>query len=119
MVVAAIDALASLLMGRNDYFWAKGGGVTDAERKQLADDAMQEAAASNANAAISDKDEPTLSPPDRTADEIIADCDGDPRAAVVELLAIIRSLIHENQTLSEAASPGFARRRPFVFGSSQ
>ena len=54
--------------------------------------------------------------PDRTADDIIADCDGDPRAAVTELLAIIRSLIHENQTLREAASPGFARRRPIVFG---
>ena len=54
--------------------------------------------------------------PDRTADEIIAECGGDPRAAVVELLAIVRSLIHENQTLREAASPGFARRRPIVFG---
>jgi hypothetical protein len=54
--------------------------------------------------------------PDRTADDIIADCDGDPRAAVIELLAIIRSLIHENQTLRQAASPGFARRRPTVFG---
>ena len=54
--------------------------------------------------------------PDRTADEIIAECGGDARAAVVELLAIVRSLIHENQTLREAASPGFARRRPIVFG---
>jgi hypothetical protein len=42
----------------------------------------------------------------------------DSRATVIELLAIIRSLIHENQTLREAASPGFARRRPIVFGSS-
>jgi hypothetical protein len=33
----------------------------------------------------------------------------DPRAAVIELLAIIRNLIHENQALREAASPGFAR----------
>ena len=33
---------------------------------------------------------------DQTADDIIADCDGDPRAAVIELLAIIRSLIHES-----------------------
>jgi hypothetical protein len=54
--------------------------------------------------------------PEQTADDIIADCDGDPRAAVVELLAIIQSLIHENQALREAASPGFARRRPIVFG---
>jgi hypothetical protein len=117
MVVAAIDALASLLMGRNDYFWAKGGGVTEAERKQIADDATREAEAGKVSATTADTEEPTPAPPDRTADEIIADCDGDPRAAVAELLAIIRSLIHENQTLREAASPGFARRRPIVFGS--
>jgi hypothetical protein len=54
----------------------------------------------------------------QTADGIIAECNGDPRAAVVELLAIIRSLIHENQTLREAASPGFARKRPIVFGKT-
>jgi hypothetical protein len=57
-------------------------------------------------------------PPDKTADDIVAVCGGDARAAVIELLAIIRSLIHENRTLREAASPGFARRRPIVFGSS-
>jgi hypothetical protein len=57
--------------------------------------------------------------PDQTADDIIADCDGDPRAAVIELLAIIRSLIRENQALREAASPGFARKRPIVFGRSE
>jgi hypothetical protein len=56
------------------------------------------------------------SAPDRTTDEIIAECGGDPNAAVIELLAIIRSLIHENQALREASSPGFARRRPIVFG---
>jgi hypothetical protein len=53
--------------------------------------------------------------PDQFADDIIADCAGDARAAVLELVAIVRSLIHENQTLREAASPGFARRRPIVF----
>jgi len=37
-------------------------------------------------------------------------------AAVAELLAIVRSLIAENQKLREAASPGFARKRPMVFG---
>jgi hypothetical protein len=63
-------------------------------------------------------DAPRPATPDQTADDIIADCDGDARAAVIELLAIIRSLIHENQTLREAASPGFARRRPIVFGTS-
>jgi hypothetical protein len=56
--------------------------------------------------------------PDQTADDVIAECGGDPRAAVAELLAIIRSLIHENQTLREAASPGFARQRPIVFGKT-
>ena len=48
-------------------------------------------------------------------DEIIADCGGDARAAIVELVAVIRSLILQNITLREAASPGFARRRPIVF----
>jgi hypothetical protein len=64
----------------------------------------------------SDKQLAIQAPADQTADEIIAECDGDSRAAVVELLAIIRSLIHENQALRLAASLGFARRRPFVFG---
>jgi hypothetical protein len=63
-----------------------------------------------------DTEKPNSSPPDRTADDIIAECGGDPRAAVVELLAIVRSLIQENRTLRETASPGFARRRPVVFG---
>jgi hypothetical protein len=63
-----------------------------------------------------DPQEPATAAPDQTTDDIIADCGGDPRAAVVELVAIIRSLVHENQTLREAASPGFARRRPIVFG---
>jgi hypothetical protein len=53
----------------------------------------------------------------QTADAIIGDCAGNPRAAVIELLAIIESLIAENKKLREAASPGFARRRPMVFGS--
>jgi hypothetical protein len=61
-------------------------------------------------------DSKTAAQPEQTADEVIAEGDGDPRVAVVELLAIIRSLIHENQALREAASPGFARRRPIVFG---
>jgi hypothetical protein len=58
-------------------------------------------------------------PPDQTVEEVIADCDGDPRVAVAELLAIVRSLIHENRTLREAASPGFSRRRPIAFGRSR
>ena len=49
-------------------------------------------------------------------DEIISDCGGDARAAKVEMVAVIHSLILENKTLPAAASPGFARRRPIVFG---
>ena len=49
-------------------------------------------------------------------DDIISDCGGDARAAIVELVAVIRSLILENKTLRAVASPGFARRRPIVFG---
>ena len=63
-------------------------------------------------------DAPPSATRDKTADDIFADCAGDARAAVIELLAIMRSLIHENQTLRESASPGFARRRPIVFGKS-
>jgi hypothetical protein len=37
------------------------------------------------------------------------------RSAVIELLAIVRSLIHENEALREAAPPGFARKRAIVF----
>jgi hypothetical protein len=51
-------------------------------------------------------------------DDIIAECGGDARAAVAELLAMIRSLVRENKTLRETASPGYARRRPIVFGPS-
>jgi hypothetical protein len=55
---------------------------------------------------------------DAAVDDIIAECGGDARAAIGELLAIIRSLIHENKTLRETTSPGYARRRPIVFGPS-
>ena len=54
--------------------------------------------------------------PERIVDDIIADCGGDARAAILELVAVIRSLILENKTLREAASHGFARRRPIEFG---
>ena len=40
--VAAIDALAALLTGRQDYFWAVGGGATEAQRKQMAADETME-----------------------------------------------------------------------------
>lgn len=40
--VAAIDALAALLTGRQDYFWAVGGGATEAQREQMAADQAME-----------------------------------------------------------------------------
>ena len=40
--VAAIDALAALLTGRQDYFWAIGGGATEAQRKRMAADQAME-----------------------------------------------------------------------------
>jgi hypothetical protein len=51
-----------------------------------------------------------LSTPSR-AERIIADCNGDPRAAVSELVAIIGALLGENRALARATSPGYARRR--------
>jgi hypothetical protein len=43
------------------------------------------------------------------AEQVIADCGGDPRAAVGELVAIVGVLLEENRALAEAASPGYAR----------
>ena len=43
MVVAAIDALATLLVGRESYFWATGGGATEAQRSQHQRDLEAEA----------------------------------------------------------------------------
>jgi hypothetical protein len=44
--------------------------------------------------------------------EVIADCDGDLRAAVNEFVAIIGALLEENRALAAAVSPGYARRSP-------
>jgi hypothetical protein len=55
---------------------------------------------------------------DAAVDEIIDNCEGDARAAIAELLAIVRSLVNENEALREAASPGFARKRPMAFAKS-
>ena len=46
------------------------------------------------------------------ADQIIADCGGDARAAVIELVTLIGALGQENETLAFASSQGFARRSP-------
>jgi hypothetical protein len=47
---------------------------------------------------------------EQVAEQIVADCGGDPRAAVAELVAII-ALLEENRALAKATSPGYARRR--------
>ena len=46
---------------------------------------------------------PSLSA-EEMADRIIADCDGDARAAVVQLVAIVRHLAEDNDRLIGAAS---------------
>jgi hypothetical protein len=53
--------------------------------------------------------EATLEP---IAEQIIASCGGDARAAVIELVSLIGALRRENQSLAASSSPGYARRRP-------
>jgi hypothetical protein len=43
MVVSALDALATLLTGRQDYFWATSGGAAEGQSRQIAADAAMEA----------------------------------------------------------------------------
>ena len=50
--------------------------------------------------------------PGAIADQIIADCGGDMRAAVIELVTLIGALRRENESLAAASSPGYARRAP-------
>jgi hypothetical protein len=78
----------------------------------IADDAKREAGAITTDT-TADAGEPTPAPYDRTADAIIADCDGDPRAAVAELLAIIRSLIHECENVGNI-DPPITWRSPLI-----
>jgi hypothetical protein len=42
MVVAAVDALATLMTGRREYFWTTGGCATVEERKQVSTDLSME-----------------------------------------------------------------------------
>jgi hypothetical protein len=51
-------------------------------------------------------------PVEQVAEKVIADCGGDPRAAVSELVAIVGALLQENRALAKAASPGYVRQRP-------
>jgi hypothetical protein len=48
-------------------------------------------------------------PVEQLAERIIADCGGDPRAAVSELVAIVAALLEDNRALARAASPGDVR----------
>jgi hypothetical protein len=43
------------------------------------------------------------------ANGVIADCDGDPRAAVRALVTVNRYLVRENRRLTESVSPGYMR----------
>jgi hypothetical protein len=52
---------------------------------------------------------------DDVVDDLIADCDGDPRAAVAALLRIVQALVRKNNELAEAVSPGYARLAPRGF----
>jgi hypothetical protein len=47
---------------------------------------------------------------EEVADQIIADCGGNARAAVVELAAMVHCLADDNRQLMSATSHGFARR---------
>jgi hypothetical protein len=60
---------------------------------------------------------PTMAVEDIAA-TLVAAHDGDALAAVVALVGIVQSLKDENRILRGAASPGFARRRPLIFGAS-
>jgi hypothetical protein len=99
-VTQSIDALVGEITGDAAYFHAKPK-PSDAPAEGVAESVLPSSAAI-----------------EETAGGIIADCGGDPRAAVIELVVILHSLVYENRTLREAASPGFARRRPLVFGAS-
>jgi|SRR5580698_8694563 hypothetical protein len=100
VVTQSIDTLAGDITGDPTYF----------HTKPKPSDAAVEAGTESAL--------PSSVAIEETADGIIADCGGDPRAAVIELAVIPHSLVYENRMLREAASPGFARRRPLVFGAS-
>jgi hypothetical protein len=91
MVMTAIDALAGLLIRRPDYFWAQGSRAASEDEKE------SERLEREAEAGLRPWQDGVRSrisaPQEQTVDDIIADCGDDPRAAVIELLPIIRSLI--------------------------
>ena len=72
---------------------------------------------SSAAGAVAESAAPEASA-EEMADALIVAHDGNSRAAVVALVSIVQSLKDENRLLRGAASPGFVRRRPLVFGAS-
>jgi hypothetical protein len=46
IVISALDALATILTGRQDYFWHLGHGATEGELRRKAADEAQESAQS-------------------------------------------------------------------------
>jgi hypothetical protein len=64
-------------------------------------------------------DEPEQPLSDQTVEDVITDCDGDPRVAIAELLEIIRSLIHGNQSAARGCIAWICASPPHVFGQSK
>ena len=73
---------------------------------------------SSAAGAVAEPAPPQEATAEEMADALIVAHDGNARAAVVALVIIVQSLKDENRLLRGAASPGFVRRRPLVFGAS-
>jgi hypothetical protein len=72
---------------------------------------------STAAGAVAESAPPPETSAEEMADSLIVAHDGNSRAAVVALVSIVQGLKDENRVLRGAASPGFARRRPLVFGA--
>jgi len=73
---------------------------------------------SSAAGAVAESAAPQEATAEEMAEVLIAAHDGNSRAAVVALVSIVQGLKDENRVLRGAASTGFARRRPLVFGGS-
>ncbi len=73
---------------------------------------------SNAAKAVAERGLPAGVSIEETADALIVEFAGDPRAAVVALIDLVHALGEENRALRRAASPGFARRPSIGFAGS-
>jgi hypothetical protein len=81
---------------------------------QMADRMLDPRLTRRSNAAAIDAGLSTLPrlPVEQVAEQIIADCNGDPCAAVSELVAIIGALLEENRALARAAPPVYVCKSP-------